>query len=92
MALRRALHVRCERDDPAPLTCIKIINLALFGALKFALLKLAQKRPKFRFNLVWLVTTLYWNKTLSNRPNQPSLLQGSAVTLATAVTILNPHG
>ena len=47
MALRRALPVRCDRGDPAPLTCIKIIHLSISQIRYNAQFHIPVKRRKF---------------------------------------------
>ena len=51
LVLRRALPVRCDRGDPAPLTCIEIIHLSLFKNWHNAQFHSPPKRRKIWWEL-----------------------------------------
>ena len=100
--MRRALPVRCNRGDPAPLTCIEIISTYLLvSATKYQLLfpiflrtnfiaQTGTERAQISLNFCLASSYSTWLAILAqialHLPNQPSLFCRSAVTFKTAVT------
>ncbi len=76
LALRRALPVRCIRDDPVPLTCIIFIIRTALTPLAKPFSKLAQKRLKFRSYHAWRVVTLLCGQNLLKSPHVSELNAG----------------
>lgn len=73
LALRRALHVRCIRDDSVPLTCIIFISRTALALFAKPFCKSTQKRLKFRFNHAWRVVTLLCGQNLLKSPHVSEL-------------------